>query len=340
MSISVIAPGMLSSFQDLGRTGSQHLGVPVGGAMDSRAHRLANLLAGNPDSEATLEITLTGPKLRFNSACCIAISGADLSPSLNQKAIPNNRPIIIRPDDVLEFGKRNNGARAYLAIHGGIALSNVLGSRSTNLRGQFGGYQGRALKKGDTLALRRHIAADSLDTLAKSLWNTKVYLPAILGLMPRTAIRALSGEHSSLFSPQSMNDFFNTGFRISPHSERMGYRLEGARLKLNTPQQLPSEAISFGSVQVPADGNPIILMADRQTTGGYPKIAHVATVDLPVLAQCMPGEILHFVEIDLDAAQQLDSQREEAFGRLHQTLAPLRELFKPFREELNEQSRT
>lgn len=340
MSITVIAPGMLSSFQDRGRLGSQHLGVPVGGAMDKRAHRLANLLAGNSENEATLEITLTGPKLRFNAPCCIAISGADLSPSLNRQALPANRPIIARAGDLLEFGQRKSGARAYLAFHGGVDLWNVLGSVSTHLPGQFGGYHGRALKKGDQLTLRTTLSGQGLEELAAKLWNVRVYLPAILGLMPRTAIRTLRGEHSSLFTAQSIKQFFSAEFRISPQSNRMGYRLEGARLALAKPQQLLSEATSFGTVQVPADGNPIVLMADRQTTGGYPKIAHVATVDLPFLAQCMPGETLSFTEIDLVSAQQLDSQREEAFGRLHQTLTSLRDLFEPYQEQNHGQPQT
>ncbi len=333
MSVSVIAPGMLSSFQDRGRMGSQHLGVPVGGAMDDRAHRLANLLAGNSEDEATLEITLTGPKLRFDAPCCVAISGADLSPSLNRQAIPANRPIIVRAGDLLEFGQRKSGARAYLAFHGGIDLWRVLGSASTHLPGQFGGYHGRALKKGDQLTLRTALSEQGLETLATNLWNVTIYLPATLGLTSRSTIRALRGEHSRLFTAQSIRQFFGADFHISPHSNRMGYRLEGDRLALTKPQQLLSEATSFGTVQVPADGNPIILMADRQTTGGYPKIAHVATVDLPLLAQCMPGETLSFTEIELASAQLLDSQREEAFGRLHQALASLRDLFKPYQEQ-------
>lgn len=327
MSITVIKPGLLSSFQDLGRFGHQHLGVPVGGAMDSRAHRLANLLAGNAEDEATLEVTLTGPVLHFDSPGCIAISGAQLSPTLNKTPIPNNRPIIVRAGDVLAFGPRVSGMRAYIAWNGGIELPTVLGSRSTYLRGGFGGFQGRALKPGDVLHLRRPPDSSRLDELEQELWKIKVYLPAILGLVPRAAIRVIRGAHTSMFTDTSIADFFSSDYRINSQSERMGYRLEGARLSLNSTTQLLSEATSFGSIQVPQDGNPIILMADRQTTGGYAKIAHTATVDLPVIAQSMPGETLRFTEVTLVQAQQLDSQREEAFGRLYLTLTPLRELF-------------
>ncbi|HUG57567.1 MAG TPA: biotin-dependent carboxyltransferase family protein [Candidimonas sp.] len=327
MSITVIKPGLLSSFQDLGRFGYQHLGVSVGGAMDCRAHRLANLLVGNSEEEATLEVTLKGPTLRFNAPGCIAISGAQLSPTLNNRPIPNNRPLIIRAGDVLAFGTRTTGMRAYIAWSGGIDLPIVLSSRSTYLRGGFGGFQGRALQKDDILTMRSSIDIARLHDLEQELWKIKVYLPAILGLVPRAAIRVMRGAHTDLFTEASINDFFTGNYRISPQSERMGYRLEGTPLSLKSTTQLLSEATSFGTIQVPQDGNPIILMADRQTTGGYAKIAHVATVDLPVIAQCMPGESLRFTETTLAQAQQLDNQREEAFGRLYQTLTPLRALF-------------
>ncbi|NYT84211.1 biotin-dependent carboxyltransferase family protein [Pollutimonas harenae] len=327
MSILVIKPGMLSSFQDLGRTGYQHLGVPVGGAMDSRAHRLANLLVGNDENEATLEVTLTGPTLRFDAPACIAICGAQLNPTLNKEPVPNNRPLIVRRGDILAFGARAIGLRAYIAWHGGIALTSVMASHSTYLRGGFGGYQGRALRKDDTLTLNVDLRKHNLDELAHELWQIKVYLPSILGMNPKSAIRTVRGAHAPLFTDASVQSFFSDEYQISPQSERMGYRLQGTALKLLSTTQLLSEATSFGSVQVPPDGKPIILMADRQTTGGYAKIAHVATVDLPFIAQGMPGETLRFMEISLEQAQQLDARHEDAFAHLRLSLAPLRELF-------------
>lgn len=325
MTITVLRPGLLSSFQDLGRYGSQHLGVPVGGAMDSRAHRLANMLAGNTDDEATLEITLTGPALRFDAPGCIAISGAQLGARLNGAPVPNNRPLVIRAGDVLDFAGRAAGLRAYIAWHGGIALPAVLGSRSTYLRGGFGGYGGRPLKKGDVLAMRATFSEQGLDALARELGHIQIYLPAILGAAPRETIRVMRSAHTDLFTASSVDAFFGGEYRIRPDSERMGYRLEGPVLTLKSATQLLSEATSFGSVQVPPDGNPIVLMADRQTTGGYAKIAHVATVDLPAIAQCMPGERLRFTECALPDAQQLDDRREQAFGALFERLAPLRQ---------------
>lgn len=325
MTITVLRPGLLSSFQDLGRYGSQHLGVPVGGAMDSRAHRLANMLAGNTDDEATLEITLTGPVLRFDAPGCVAISGGQLGARLNGAPAPNNRPLIVRPGDVLDFTGRVAGLRAYIAWHGGIELPTVLGSRSTYLRGGFGGYEGRPLKQGDVLTMRAHVSEQGLDALAQALGHLQIYLPAILGAAPRETIRVLRGAHTDLFTASSVDAFFGGEYRIRPDSERMGYRLEGPSLKLKSGTQLLSEATSFGSVQVPPDGNPIVLMADRQTTGGYAKIAHVATVDLPAIAQCMPGERLRFTECSLSDAQHLDSRREQAFDALFERLAPLRQ---------------
>jgi len=326
MSLVVIKPGPLSTIQDLGRHGLQHLGVPVGGAMDSRAHRLANLLVGNDENEATLEITFGGPTLRFDAPACIAITGARLSPTLNGQAIANNRPLVVRQGDMLAFGQREAGLRAYLAWHGGLSLAPVLGSRSTYLRAGLGGIEGRALRKGDVLRLNKTLPAHGLDELESGLWDMRIYLPRALAAQPRTALRMIVGAHAPLFTAQALATLFSEPFRVSPDSDRMGYRLRGPLLTLAKPVQLLSEAATFGSVQVPADGQPIILMADRQTTGGYAKIGHLASVDLPLVAQSMPGDSLRFTEIPLAQAQQLDMQREAAFRQLRDSLAPLRAL--------------
>lgn len=326
MSLTVIKPGLQSTFQDLGRYGLQHLGVPVSGAMDTRAHRLANLLAGNTHDCASLEITLTGPVLRFDATTCIAISGAALSPALNDQPVPNNRPLIVHRGDILRFGACQQGLRAYLAVHGGFGIDPVMGSQSTYLRGRLGGWQGRALGKDDIIPLQSPLDATDTAALEHRLWEMRIYLPAILGLTRRDAVRAMRARDAGLFTDAAIQDFFGQGFRIEAQSDRMGYRLQGPVLSMTSPRQLLSEATSFGTVQVPAGGQPIILMADRQTTGGYAKLAHVCTVDLSMVAQSAPGETLHFREISVADAQQLDSQREEAFGRLEQSLAALREM--------------
>ncbi|MFD4838006.1 biotin-dependent carboxyltransferase family protein [Achromobacter sp. NPDC058515] len=328
MSMTVIKPGMLSSFQDRGREGYQHQGIPAAGAMDERAHRLANALAGNDGDPATLEITLAGPTLRFDATACFALAGADLGATLNGQDIPQHRPLIARAGDILAFGARPaTGVRAYLAVHGGFALPPVMGSEATYLRSGFGGFQGRALAKGDEIPLRRPLAGGrDLDALQKDLWNVRVYLPAALGNKRRETIRFLPGMHWPEFSPASRRAFTESEFRISPQSDRMGYRLQGPALSMSQPRQMLSEAACFGTVQVPSGGEAIILMADRQTTGGYPKIAQIATVDLPALAQCAPGQTLRFQQVELEEAQRLDGERERAFAQLRDALAPLRAL--------------
>lgn len=330
MSITVLKPGLLSSFQDTGRTGSQHLGVPVCGAMDARAHRLANLLAGNEADHATLEITLAGPTLRFEAPACFAIGGADLQATLNGAAAPCHRPLVARAGDVLAFGaaRPDGGIRAYLAVHGGYALAPVMGSTSTYLRGGFGGHAGRALARGDSIGLAAALPGQpaALERLAQALWQQRIYLPATLAAHPRRHLRVLPGIHWDEFDADSRGHLLHAEFRISAQSDRMGYRLDGPPLSMTAPRQILSEAASYGTMQVPAGGQAIVLMADRQTTGGYPKLAQVISADLPALAQRGPGQALRFARIELDEAQQLDGEREDAFAQLQDALAPLRAL--------------
>lgn len=328
MSLRVLKPGLLSTFQDAGRTGSQHLGVPVCGVMDPRAHRLANVLVGNDRDVATLEITMIGPTLQFEAPACFALAGADMQAMLNDSPIPNHRPLIARAGDVLTMGPAmpGSGLRAYLAVHGGYALPPVLASASTDLRGAFGGHAGRALAKNDTVGLTRALPRDEdeLSALAQRLWQVRIYLPTALAFRPRSRLRLLPGVHWDEFTPQSQRDLLEADFRISAQSDRMGYRLEGPPLKMKTPRQILSEAASFGTIQVPSGGEAIVLMADRQSTGGYPKIAQVISADLPDLAQRRPGQTVCFTPIGLDEAQQLDSEQEDAFDQVRDTLAGAR----------------
>ena len=322
----VLKPGMLSTFQDLGRFGQQHLGVSVAGAMDQRAHRLANVLVGNDPALATLEITLTGPTLRFTKPCCLALCGADLSATLNGQPLVLNRPIVVRAKDELSFGVRQHGTRAYLAVHGGFALEPVLGSTSTYLRSAMGGWHGRALRRDDEIPLLRPLKNKGLEDLAMDLWSLKIYLPAALSEPRQTFVRLIKGQQWDEFTPESCVALLTEPYRISPDSERMGYRLQGASLLMTTPRQMISEGTTFGTIQVPAGGQPIILMADRQTTGGYPKMAYVASVDLPRLAQMGPGDIVSFKAISLEQAQALDLTRAKAFATLADALQPVRNL--------------
>lgn len=328
MSIDVIKAGALSLFQDNGRYGFQKLGVPVCGPMDANAHRLANLLVGNPDSMATLEITLLGPTLRFTRAACIAITGAHLGARLNDEPLAINRPYIVRADDVIRFSNPVSGCRAYLAVHGGFGLIPVLNSCSTYLKGQLGGHHGKALRAGDRIELNTHLDGSSgvLGAMQDSLWDIRIYLSAALGLNKKNILRVIKGPQWPIFTVESVTDFLTERFQISLQSDRMGYRIHGPALKVARAQQMLSEAVAFGAIQVPHGGDPIVIMADRQTMGGYPKIAYIASVDLPPLAQSRPHEEIRFKLISLEQAQQLDLERERAFEELAVNLRPIQHI--------------
>lgn len=310
MHIDVIKPGALSTFQDLGRQGHQHLGIPVNGVMDERAHRVANARAGNPASAATLEITLMGPTLKFGAATVIAVSGADLDALIDDTPVPLDTAVAVMAGSELTFGKRRSGLRAYLAVRGGFAVDATMGSASTYTRGGYGGHAGRPLKKGDVLATHAHGDLGSARVRSGNVFADDVALPA------DAPLRMLPGREWQHFSEQARQSVVTAPYRVAPQSDRMGYRLEGEPLTLAQALEVPSEAVSFGSIQVPPDGQPIVLMADRQTTGGYPKIGHICAVDLPRLAQKMPGEIIRLQLVDLDTAQALLLSQERSFAAL------------------------
>jgi urea carboxylase len=309
MSIEVLKPGALTTLQDLGRRGYQRFGVPVNGVMDERSHRLANALLGNAQSEATLEITLMGPALRFATDALIAVTGADLDAKLNGEPLPRNEACVVSAGSELAFGKRRSGVRAYLAVRGGFKVDPVMGSASLFARGGYGGFAGRALAKGDVIELNDRSEA-KVSTVDKVL----VALGEDVLADAEAPIRVIAGREWALFDPASQHAFVQQPFRLTPQSDRMGFRLEGPKLELTHAAQMESEALGFGAIQVPADGNPIVLMADRQTTGGYPKIAQVCAVDLPRLAQTMPGESLRFSLIGIDDAQRLLLSQERTFA--------------------------
>lgn len=318
MKIEVLKPGAQTQAQDLGRYGYQGLGVPVSGVMDEWSHRLANLLAGNSGDEATLEIVLTGPTLRFEAATRIAICGADLSARLDGRRLRPDRAVEVPAGGVLEFGACEAGLRAYLAVRGGFAITPLMGSRSSYVRGGFGGFAGRALRKGDVL-----LVADASGRPAPRGPGVRPILPSSVPSEPRgqaVPLRVMPGEHWALFTPAAREALLQAEFRITAQSDRMGYRLEGPPLERSTPGELVSEAMSFGTIQVPNDGQPIVLMAERHGTGGYPKIAHVISVDLPRLAQLGPQQTLRFQAVTLETAQALYLQREQLLATLRDAL--------------------
>ena len=328
MNIAVLEPGLLTTVQDLGRRGHERDGVPGGGAMDAFALRAANLLVGNGEGEAGLEITLGGPTLRFERAALIALGGAELRAEADGAEIPAWHAARVPAGTVLSFRGPGSGCRAYLAIAGGIDLPRVLGSRSTFLRAGIGGLEGRALRRGDTLPLgapsplaERIAAAIEPGAGGATVAHTGVGVALRPDYAERPTVALMPGAHTDALSPGSRVRLFGSGLRVSPESDRMGYRLEGAVLELRAPMEILSEPVAFGTVQLPPDGRPIVLMADRQTTGGYPRIGEVATVDLPLLAQLKPGDSLCFRPCSVDEAQARLLARERGFARLRQAIS-------------------
>ena len=334
MSVRLAKPGALSTLQDLGRFGYQRLGVVVGGAMDAWSHRAANVLVGNRESEATLEITLIGPSLAFGETALIALCGADLSPRIGERPLPLGRPVLLRSGSQLDFGRRQSGCRAYLAVRGGYHVTPVMDSKSTYLRAGFGGFHGRALRKDDEIPIGSDDAEDYYPELGRMLREggdpfcapTWSFGPSFaIAAETSQVIRVVAGQQWEALTDSAKAQVVSAAFRITPNSDRMGYRLEGPKLDLREPVEMISEGVTFGTIQLPPDGNPIVLMADRQTTGGYPKIANVASVDLPLLAQSMPDQRVRFEMISLDEAQRLYLAREQDMGLVTQAIQQRRQ---------------
>ncbi|WPB55646.1 biotin-dependent carboxyltransferase family protein [Xylophilus sp. GOD-11R] len=311
-------PGMYSLLQDNGRLGHQRIGVPVNGPMDEWSHRLANALVGNEAGAAVLECTLTGPRVSFSQDTLIALCGADLQATAAGRPVPLQRAMMLRAGTVLDFGARRAGARVYLAVRGGFATEPVLGSRATYVRGGLGGFEGRALRKGDRVPLGKPPAAAL--PLAGLLRDSGLPMLAdlprdpVLPDTPAGQLRFVPGPHWSQFTDQAQQAFTGTPYALTQESDRMGNRLRGAALQLRAPLELVSEATVFGTVQVPPDGQPIVLMADRQSAGGYPKIGYVCSADLPALAQSLPGDALRFTPVTQDAAERLWLDFETRLG--------------------------
>jgi antagonist of KipI len=314
MGIKVLKAGLMSTLQDMGRFGYRKDGIIVSGAMDSLALRTGNLLVGNPEAEAGIECTLTGPQILFESEQLIALTGADLSATINNVPLQMWRPLLIKKGAVLSFGAATRGCRAYLSVAGGFSVPRILGSRSTYLRAGFGGWNGRALQSGDYIPFRSAYR----DTLLDFHWSCD--LRSFYPDLNDPIVRVIKGPEYELFSEGSKRVFFEQEFQLSNESDRMGYRLQGATLKLETPQEMISSAVSFGTVQVTRKGDPIVLMADHQTTGGYPRIAQVITVDFSKLAQLRSGQKIRFELITLAQAHAALQYREQQLIQLKQTL--------------------
>ena len=299
--VVVVRPGMLTTVQDSGRWGLQARGVPVGGPMDGVSHRLANALVRNPPTAAGLEITLLGPELEFDDERVVAVAGAQFDLLLDGRTMPSNAPFIVSAGARLRFGARRIGSRAYIAISGGIAVPPTLGSRATHLISAMGGVGGRALAAGDVLPL-----GEPTDVYG----SVSMPQAAVVPLPDRHArVRVLPGPQTEYFSTDALDVLQSAVYVIAPNSDRMGFRLEGPPLAHSRGADIISDATPLGVLQVPASGQPILLMADRQTAGGYPKIATVISADIPVAGQLGPGDTIAFVVCTMrDAIAALISQ--------------------------------
>jgi len=310
--------GLLTTVQDRGRYGYQRYGMPVSGAMDVFSLELANLLVGNDPGDACLEATISGPELEFTGATWIAITGADMDPYLNGQGIPMNTAVDVRPGDRLGFRGLRSGCRTYIAFAGGIAVPPVMGSRSTYLRAGIGGFQGRALMPGDELPLGGFEPLSPPGKFSTGSARRKPLLKKLPeGMIPEDKheqiIRIISGPEAHYFEVAGLRSFLSTEYTITAQSDRMGYRLSGEPIRHKEGMtNIISAGISLGTVQIPGDGQPIILMADRQTSGGYARIASVITDDLPLLAQMRPGDKIRFKETTIEIAQKLILERRNS----------------------------
>ena len=305
MGIRVLKAGMLTTVQDLGRNGYQSQGFSVAGVMDVRSFKIANLLLDNPENEAVLEFTLIGPTLQFTSDTIIAITGGDFQPTINGEPAPMYTALYMKRGDILKFGSARTGSRGYIAFSSYLDIPVVMGSRCTNLKSKIGGYKGRKLKDEDYIGFR----------------IKRRYLPYFLSRKldldefdeEEVTLRVVMGPQDDMFTKQGIHTLLSETYTVTSDFDRMGCRLEGPFIASKNGSDIISDGIAFGSIQVPAHGKPIILLADRQTTGGYAKIATVATVDIPKLVQRKTDHKIRFKAITVEEAQKLYLEEEKQY---------------------------
>lgn len=320
MGIRILKPGMMTTVQDSGRYGYQSQGFSVAGVMDMRSFKIANLLLDNPENEAVLEFTLIGPTLQFTSETIIAITGGDFSPTVNGEPVPMYTALYMNRGDILKLGSARTGSRGYIAFSSYLRVPTVMGSRCTNMKSSIGGFKGRKLQANDYIEFR----------------IKRRYLPFFLSRslkidefdQEKTTLRVVMGPQDNLFSKQGIETFLNSEYTVTSDFDRMGCRLDGPFIAPKETSDIISDGIALGSIQVPSHGKPIILLADRQTTGGYAKIATVASVDIPKLVQRKTDHKIRFEAITVQEAQELLRQEEK---ELH---AMRRMIHKPCKEVL------
>jgi len=288
--IKIIKAGLQTTIQDNGRWGFQQYGMPVSGAMDIYSLHLANKLLGNDFNEACLEATINGPRIEFESDTYISICGANMHAQINKISVEMYKALPVKSGDILSFKGLIDGCRTYISFAGGIHVPEVMGSKSTYLRGELGGFKGRELKSGDELEIGGDRKFKMSEVGNIEMPEFKEYFTA----------RIIAGPEAGYFTLKGLETFLYTEYTLSEQCDRMGYRLTGAKIDHKSKAEIISSGIAFGTIQVPAHGEPIIMMADRQTTGGYPRIACILSEDLPYIAQLKPGDKLRFKEVKLD----------------------------------------
>ena len=311
--IEVQDGGFLTTVQDPGRYGYQRYGVPVAGAADQFALRVANVLIGNEEEDAGLEITLVGPRLRFLADTVIAITGGDLDPRIDDEPVAMWRAIAVPQGSTLSFSRMRDGVRACLAIAGGIDVPLVLGSRSTYTRSRLGGFEGRALRPGDKIVA---VGEEPVNQVVGS----ELPREQVPNYGHSHVLRVVLGPQDDAFSQEGIRTFLSGTYTVTPQSDRVGYRFQGPQIQHKGGADIVSDGTPFGAVQVTGDGMPIVLLVDRGTTGGYTKIATVISVDLAAVAQAMPGDTMSFRSVTVEEAHQALRQQEDVIQRLKNAL--------------------
>ena len=313
MQIRIIKPGVLSTIQDLGRPGYLGQAVPVSGAMDTLSHRLANLAVGNKETDATIEFTYGNIEFLAESDLLVAFSGSGATPYVNGYALPLNKPIFILSGSLVELKSNLSGCRTYLAIAGGFNVPELMGSKSTYLQAGMGGLNGRSLQKEDVLQSYMYgkISREILYSLKRTTSGFPSWSVAVSAFQSFTSvIRVIPGHEFTWFNGESLLNFMGATFKVSRRNNRMAYQLEGHNMQRLTDNELLSTAVCPGTIQVTGDGKLMLLMADCQSTGGYPRIAQVAAVDLPLCAQLKSGDEMSFEVISHKQAEKLYLRRE------------------------------
>lgn len=296
----------MTTIQDLGRYGFQKFGMPVSGAMDTYSMQLANWLVSNPRYEACFEITFQGPEIEFQCDTMISLCGAPIDASINGKMIETSSSYRVFKGDILKTGNVTRGLRTYLAIDGRIMVPKVMGSKSTYLRGRLGGFQGRKITDGDVIEIHACGFASERDLP----YEFRRFYPA------SQTLRIIPGTEVAQFEFSGLATFLSSEYTVSPQNDRMGYRLTGPVIAHKAGADIISSGITNGSIQVPGHGQPIIMLADHQTVGGYTQIANVISVDLPLISQLKTGDKIRFKEINLDEAQSLLEKQEKIINTL------------------------